>query len=212
MTTLYSYFRSSCSYRVRIALNLKKVDYNYKAVNLIKDGGEQFKQEYRNVNPKCEVPCLKIDGMTIYQSVAIIEYLEETRSNSGQRLLPDCLKTRAQVRMIVELINSGIQPIQNLGILGKVQKLGGDKIKWAQVCIESGFDAIEKCLTETSGVYCVGDEITMADVFLVPQVYNAKRYDVDVSKYPNIERINQKLLGHSDFQAATPENQPDAKQ
>ncbi|XP_019374293.1 PREDICTED: maleylacetoacetate isomerase isoform X4 [Gavialis gangeticus] len=174
---LYSYFRSSCSWRVRIALALKGITYDQVPVNLLKDGGQQL---------------------------AIIEYLEETRPNP--RLLPQDQKKRAQVRMISDHIVSGIQPLQNLAIL---QRVGEKKLEWAQHYITNGFQALERILKHTAGRYCVGDEVSMADLCLVPQVYNAERYKVDLAPYPTITRINKALLELEAFQVSHPTKQPD---
>ncbi|XP_075386739.1 maleylacetoacetate isomerase isoform X3 [Tenrec ecaudatus] len=189
---LYSYFRSSCSWRVRIALALKGIDYETVPINLVKDGGQQ-------------VPAMKIDGITISQSLAIIEYLEETRPTP--RLLPQDPKKRATVRMISELIASGIQPLQNLSLLKQVGQ--ENQLAWAQKAISSGFNALEKTLRSTSGKFCVGDEVSMADLCLVPQVANAERYKVDLTPYPTIGRINKTLLAMEAFHVTHPCRQPD---
>uniref|UniRef100_A0A2K5PFK1 maleylacetoacetate isomerase n=1 Tax=Cebus imitator TaxID=2715852 RepID=A0A2K5PFK1_CEBIM len=175
---LYSYFRSSCSWRVRIALALKGIAYETVPVNLIKDGGQQL---------------------------AIIEYLEETRPTP--RLLPQDPKKRASVRMISDLITSGIQPLQNLSILKKVRE--ETQLTWAQNAITSGFNALEQILQSTAGKYCVGDEVTMADLCLVPQVANAERFKVDFTPYPTISCINKRLLALEAFQVSHPCRQPD---
>ncbi|XP_063189592.1 maleylacetoacetate isomerase isoform X3 [Chroicocephalus ridibundus] len=141
-TILYSYFRSSCSWRVRIALALKGISYDVVPVNLLKDGGQQFSAEFKAMNPMQQVPALKIDGITLSQSLAIIHYLEDTRPNP--RLLPQDPKKRAQVRMIADLIVSGIQPLQNLSVL---KQMGEKKTEWAQNCISSGFQVSFQCLT-----------------------------------------------------------------
>ncbi|XP_015273837.1 PREDICTED: maleylacetoacetate isomerase isoform X2 [Gekko japonicus] len=201
---LYSYFRSSCSWRVRIALALKGIAYDQAPVNLVKDGGQQLSPEFFSVNPMRQVPALKIDGVTLSQSLAIIEYLEETRPNP--RILPQDPKKRAQVRIISDVIASGIQPLQNLSIL---QQVGDKKLEWAQLCISGGFKALEQILQETSGRYCVGDEVSMADLCLVPQVYNAERYKVDLAPYPTLRRINKALLELEEFQTSHPSRQPD---
>ncbi|KYO19788.1 maleylacetoacetate isomerase isoform A [Alligator mississippiensis] len=201
---LYSYFRSSCSWRVRIALALKGITYDQVPVNLLKDGGQQLAAEFQVVNPMQQVPALKIDGITLSQSLAIIEYLEETRPNP--RLLPQDQKKRAQVRMISDHIVSGIQPLQNLAVL---QRVGEKKLEWAQHYITNGFQALEQILKNTAGRYCVGDEVSMADLCLVPQVYNAERYKVDLAPYPTITRINKTLLELEAFQVSHPTKQPD---
>ncbi|KAK5614443.1 Glutathione S-transferase zeta-1 [Crenichthys baileyi] len=201
---LHGYFRSSCSWRVRIAFALKGIEYNQVAVNLIKDGGQQFTEQYKTLNPMQQVPAVEIDGTTLFQSLAVIQYIDETRP--GPRLLPVDPKARAQVRMISDLVASGIQPLQNLYVL---QKIGAEKLPWAQHFINRGFQALEPILKQTSGKYCVGDEISMADICLVPQVYNAQRYNVDVSQYPTIQRINETLLEIEAFKRSHPSRQPD---
>ncbi|XP_036887573.1 maleylacetoacetate isomerase-like isoform X3 [Sturnira hondurensis] len=168
---LYSYFRSSCAWRVRIALALKSIDYEILPVDLTKDGGHQFSEEFQALNPMKQVPALKIDGITISQSLAIIEYLEETRPTPP--LLPQDPKKRVFVRMISDLITSGIQPLQNLSVLKQVGQ--ENQLIWAQKAITSGFNALEQILQRTAGKYCMGDEVSMADLCLVPQVENAKR-------------------------------------
>jgi maleylacetoacetate isomerase len=157
---------------VRIALALKGIEYEYKAVHLLKDGGEQFLKDYQSKNPQCEVPALEIDGVVLTQSIAIMEYLDETRGPPF--LLPkDDLKKRAQVRSLSNIIACGIQPIQNLKVL---QYVGAEKkAEWGKHWIEQGFNGLELALGKTSGKYCLGDEITMADLCLVPQVFNAQR-------------------------------------
>ncbi|XP_053553343.1 maleylacetoacetate isomerase isoform X1 [Bombina bombina] len=201
---LFGYFRSSCSWRVRIALALKGIEYEHRFINLIKDGGQQLSDEYKEVNPMQQVPALRIDGITLSQSLAIIEYLEETRPNPP--LLPKDPKKRAQVRMISDHIASGIQPLQNLSAL---QRIGNTKDEWAQYFIIRGFQALEKILKDTAGRYCVGDEVTMADLCLVPQVANAERFKIDLTPYPTITRINQSLLQLEAFQVSHPSRQPD---
>lgn len=202
---LYSYFRSSCSWRVRIALALKGIDYETVPINLIKDGGQQFSEDFQTLNPMKQVPALKIDGLTIGQSLAIMEYLEETRPIP--RLLPQDPQKRAIVRMISDLIASGIQPLQNLSVLKQVGQ--ENQMPWAQKAITSGFNALEKILQSTAGKYCVGDEVSMADVCLVPQVANAERFKVDLSPYPTISHINKALLALEAFQVSHPCRQPD---
>ncbi|KAM4014573.1 maleylacetoacetate isomerase isoform 2-T2 [Anomaloglossus baeobatrachus] len=201
---LYSYFRSSCSWRVRIALAFKGLEYDLHPVNLIQDGGQQRTDEYKRVNPMQQVPALRIDGVTLSQSLAIIEYLEETRPHPP--LLPRDPLKRAQCRMISDHIASGIQPVQNLGVL---QRVGDGKLEWAQHYITSGFQALELLLQDTAGQYCVGDEVTMADLCLVPQVANADRFQVDMTPYPTISRIHQALLRLEAFQVSHPSRQPD---
>jgi maleylacetoacetate isomerase len=169
-TLLYSYWRSSCSWRVRIALHFKGIPFEYCAVNLLKD--EQKASDYTTMHPGALVPTLVIDNVVLTQSIAILEYLEERRPESWRLLPQDALK-RAQVRSIVQLISSDIQPVQNLRVL----KYVGDekKTEWARHWISVGLMAVEQLLTQTSGAFCVGDEVSLADVCLVPQIYNARR-------------------------------------
>ncbi|XP_076979295.1 maleylacetoacetate isomerase isoform X2 [Tamandua tetradactyla] len=166
---------------------------------------ELFSEEFRAVNPMKQVPALKIDGIIIAQSLAIIEYLEETRPTP--RLLPQDPKKRASVRMISDIIAGGIQPLQNLSVLKQVGQ--ENQLTWAQKVISSGFNALEQILQSTAGKYCVGDEVSMADLCLVPQVANAERFKVDLIPYPTISRINKTLLALEAFQVTHPCRQPD---
>ncbi|KAL7862030.1 hypothetical protein SRHO_G00134710 [Serrasalmus rhombeus] len=201
---LYGYFRSSCSWRVRIAFALKCIEYDQVPVNLIKDGGQQLTDQYKALNPMQQVPAVSIDGITLSQSMAIVQYIDETRP--GLRLLPADPKQRAQVRMICDLIASGIQPLQNLYV---IQKIGAEKVQWAQHFINRGFEALEPILKQTAGTYCVGNEISMADICLVPQVYNAERFKVDINHFPTIKRLNQTLIELEAFKVSHPSCQPD---
>ncbi|XP_047467050.1 maleylacetoacetate isomerase isoform X1 [Mugil cephalus] len=201
---LHGYFRSSCSWRVRIAFALKGIEYDQVPVNLIKDGGQQLAEEYKTLNPMRQVPAVEIDGITLSQSLAVIQYIDETRP--GPRLLPADPKKRAQVRMISDLIASGIQPLQNLYV---IQKIGAEKMQWSHHFIDRGFEALEPILKQTAGKYCVGDEISMADICLVPQVYNAERFKVDVGKFPTIKRLHQTLTEIEAFKVSHPSCQPD---
>ncbi|XP_039509339.1 maleylacetoacetate isomerase isoform X1 [Pimephales promelas] len=201
---LYGYYRSSCSWRVRIAFALKGIEYEQKPVNLIKDGGQQLTDQFKAINPMQQVPAVTIDGITLSQSLAIIQYIEETRPQP--RLLPADPKQRAHVRIICDIIASGIQPLQNLYV---IQKIGAEKVPWAQHFINRGFEALEPILKQTAGKYCVGDEISMADICLVPQVYNAERFKVDMSQFPTIIRLNQTLIEIDAFKVSHPSHQPD---
>eukprot|EP00040_Diaphanoeca_grandis_P026193 m.146388 g.146388 ORF g.146388 m.146388 type:complete len:219 (+) comp30475_c0_seq2:129-785(+) len=204
---LYTYWRSSCSWRVRIALNWKGIDFTSHPIHLVKDGGQQLTDDYKAKNPMAEVPALEIDGVLLTQSMAIIEYLEESRPE--RPLLPRSFIDRAKVRQIVQIIAAGIQPVQNLRVL---RKHGIEhKVEWGQWAINHGFEALEKQLKLTAGKYCVGDEVTMADLCLVPQVYNANRFKIDMSKYPTIAKINDTLAALPEFEKAIPSNQPDAQ-
>ncbi|CAG8583563.1 2089_t:CDS:2 [Ambispora gerdemannii] len=188
------------NWRVRTALNFKGIEYDTRPVNLKK--GEHNTPEYENLNPLKLVPTLIIDGQALTQSVAILEYLEETRPEPA--LLPKNPIDRAKVRAIVQSIASDIQPIQNLRVVKHSKQ-----DDWGNYWITSGFRAIEKHLKETSGDYCFGDSITLADVFLVPQVYNANRYQVDLTEFPIIQKINARLNELQAFRDAHPSNQID---
>ncbi|EGG24444.1 maleylacetoacetate isomerase [Cavenderia fasciculata] len=176
-TVLYSYWRSSCSWRVRIALAYKKVEYKYVAVHLVKS--QQSDQEYEKLNAMKVVPTLIIDGNTLGQSLSILEYLEETRPQVP--LLPTDAAKRAVVRQMMQIIGSDIQPLQNLKVLNKIAEIsGGDQSKkqvWASTWIANGFNGLEKLLEKHSGKYCVGDQVTFADLCIPAQVYNANRFN-----------------------------------
>uniref|UniRef100_H2B647 Glutathione S-transferase zeta n=1 Tax=Paracyclopina nana TaxID=565004 RepID=H2B647_PARNA len=207
---LYSYWRSSCSWRVRIALALKKVEYEYKAVHLVKDGGEQHKEGYKTINPMGQVPAFEFDGKNFTQSMAIMELLEEYYQNCC-KILPSDPFERAKVREICEVINSGTQPIQNLSVMKKHSSDQAERNEWSRFWIEKGLRGVEAKLEKHSGKYCVGDTITMADCCLIPQVYNANRFAVSMEHFHNINRIVACLEKHEAFIAAHPDSQPDAQ-
>lgn len=202
---LYSYFRSSCAYRVRIALAWKNVDYEYKAVNLIKDGGEQHSAEFIKLNPMEQVPALVHNGETFTQSLAIIEYLDDKFPEP--RLLPREPAQRAKARAVAELIASGIQPLQNLNVLLRLDE--SKRNEWSVHFITKGFKALEATLAKTAGKYCIGDEVTIADTCLVPQVYNANRFKVDMTQFPTLSRVSAALESLPAFKSAHPSRQPD---
>lgn len=212
MLKLYSYFRSSASYRVRIALGIKGLPYSTVAVNLLK--GEQTEGEYTKLNPQGKVPALIDGNHLLTQSLAIIEYLEEM--HPFPPLLPKPAHERARVRALSHAVASDIAPLNNLGplkFLTEELKLSDDdKNRWYQHWIAQGFTALEKMLAESdyTGTFCHGDEPTMADCVLVPQVFNAKRYNTDLAAYPTILKIADACDAHSAFQAAHPSKQPDA--
>lgn len=204
---LYSYFRSSASFRVRFALAYKGIDYEYHAINLVKDGGEQRSSDYEKLNSMHQVPTFVVDGVMLTQSLPIIE-----RKYPEKSLLPRDLFKRAQARRIAEIINSGIQPLQNLATLKKIVDVTGvdsKKADWAKHFISKGFQGLERVLEETAGKFCVGDEVSIADLALVPQVYNAARFNVDTTSFPLICRIAEECLKLDAFQAAHPSKQPD---
>jgi len=204
---LYTYFRSSCSWRVRIALNIAGVQVDMVPIHLVRNGGEQHGEEYKSINPMGQVPALVIDDLTLTQSVAIMEYINDT--NPGCGLLPSDPKERAKVRMISEIIASGIQSIQNLSVMKYHSDDQAKRQAWSNHWITKGFEALETVLKGTAGSCCVGDTPTMADCCLVPQVFNAKRFNVDMDKFPIISKLEQNLSKLPQFSAAHPSNQVD---
>jgi maleylacetoacetate isomerase len=205
---LYTYFRSSAAYRVRIALNLKGVSYESASVNLLT--GEHREAAYQAINPQRRVPSLDIGGTTLIQSPAILEYLDEAYPEPP--LLPVGAVNRAKVRAIASLIACDIHPLNNSGTLGYLKKrLGHDQAaadEWYAHWVREGFDAIEALLGP--GPYAFGSKITMADVYLVPQVFNARRFNVPLDAYPKIVAVDAACAAHKAFQGAAPANQPDA--
>lgn len=211
---LFSYWRSSSAYRVRIALNLKGIDYRQQAVHLVRGGGEQHQAAYREVNPLGLVPAIVHNGRTIVQSVAICEYLEENFPLPA--LLPADSAERARVRSLVQTICSEIQPLNNLAVLSYMKnEMGQDAEQvsaWYSNWIARGFAALERWFEDTaSGDFCHGDEPGMADCFLVPQLYNAERFGCDLEAYPNLQRIASNCRVLDPFRAALPERQADAE-
>eukprot|EP01063_Lacrimia_lanifica_P022090 TRINITY_DN29798_c0_g1_i1.p1 TRINITY_DN29798_c0_g1~~TRINITY_DN29798_c0_g1_i1.p1 ORF type:complete len:227 (+),score=126.83 TRINITY_DN29798_c0_g1_i1:58-738(+) len=206
---LHSYWRSSCSWRVRCALALKGLDYEYVPVNLLK--GEQRSEEMKKLNPMGQVPAFVVDGQALSQSLAIMEYIEETHA-AGTALLPKDAFARAKVRELCGIIATGIQPIQNLAVIKMIAAEQGDdkKMEWAKHWITVGFEALEAAMEKTAGKYSHGDEVSMADCCLPPQIYNAGRFKVDMSKFPTIARVGKALEEHEAFQKAVPEKMPDA--
>jgi maleylacetoacetate isomerase len=210
--TLYSFFRSSAAYRVRIAFNLKGLGYDTAAVHLQKEGGQHRKPAYRAINPQMRVPTLKLDsGELITQSLAIIEYLDEVYPQPP--LLPRGHVERAQVRALAQLVACDIHPLNNVGPLRYLKnELGQDQAKidaWYHHWVREGFDALEAMVRP--GPYSFGAEVTLADLCLVPQVANARRLKVPLDPYPRIVAIDAACAKLPAFQQARPENQPDAE-
>ena len=211
---LYTYWRSSASYRVRIALNLKSLPYVPHAVNLLKDGGDQWSVAYKAVNPQSRVPTLVHDGQRFSQSLAIIEYLDETFPD--HRLIPRDPVDRARVRMLSHIIASDIQPLQNTSTtryLKEKLKLDDAAVAaWMREWITRGLDAFNAHLERDhlSGKFCHGDTPTMADCCLVPQLYAAQRFGVETTQYPRLALINENCSRMAAFQHAHPSKQPDA--
>ena len=213
MMKLHGYFRSSTSYRVRIALNLKGLDYRQVSINLVQ--GAQRSDDYRALNPQGIVPTLETDdGLCLFQSLAICEYLEERHPEPP--LLPAESAGRARVRAIALLIACEMHPVNNLRILKYLtDELGVDeeaKLTWYRHWIAQGFEPLETLLNEQAGTgdFCHGDTPTLADVCLVPQVFNAERFDCELSRYPTIRRIAVNCNALEAFEAALPYRQPDA--
>ncbi|MGH8852864.1 MAG: maleylacetoacetate isomerase [Telluria sp.] len=212
---LYTYFRSSAAYRVRIALNLKGLAYDAVPVHLLRDGGQHQLDAYLAVNPSGLVPALQDDALTLTQSMAIIEYLEEVHPLVP--LLPKDAVGRARVRELAQIIACDIHPINNLRVLKYlVKQLGQDeqaKTDWYRHWIIEGFHSLEAHLARNPGTgsFCHGDTPTIADCYLVPQVFNAKRFDVDLAAYPTIARINDLCVELPAFIAAHPARQEDAE-
>lgn len=205
-TILYDYWRSSASYRVRIALNLLRFDYRVVTVDLLE--GEHKSTEHLVRNPQGLVPALEIDGLMMTQSLAIIEYLAETRYASG--FLPADPPGRQRVRALSYAIAMDIHPVCNLSVVNHVMALTGSgepvRSDWMKKFISEGLAAVERMLDgPETGNFCHGDTPTMADICLVPQVYNAKRWGADISEMPHIDRIVAKCTEWPAFQAAHPD-------
>ena len=212
---LYGYFRSSAAYRVRIALNLKGLAYDTAPVNLLRDGGQQHSEAYRKLNPTGLVPTLEHDGLAIGQSMAILEYLEEIHPEPA--LLPADAAGRARVRAIAQTIACDIHPLNNLRVLKYLKHtLGlddGAKDEWYRHWINIGLTSVEAMLAgdPATGRYCHGDQAGLADVLLVPQVFNARRLNCDLGAMPTITRIVDACSRLDAFVRAEPARQPDAE-
>jgi maleylacetoacetate isomerase len=209
---LYSYYRSSAAYRVRIALNLKNVAYEIVPVHLIKDGGHHRRPEFRAVNPQMRVPALVVPtGSILIQSLAIIEYLDETHPDPP--LLPKDPVARAQARALAEIVACDIHPLNNTGPLRYLKREMSQEQSaidaWYHHWVIEGFEAFET-LTRP-GPYACGSEVTVADICLVPQVANARRLKVPLDKFPKIAAIDEACLKLAAFDRARPESQPDAE-
>ena len=211
---IHGYFRSSAAYRVRIALNLKNIACDTALVNL--QAGDQSSPAYRAINPQGRVPALETEDHILVQSLAIIEYLDETFP--GPSLVPSEPLARARVRGISNIIACDIHPLNNLAVLNYLKdELAIDEDKrtrWYQYWVEQGFDGVEPLLANSSdtGNFCHGDSPGLADICLVPQVFNAQRFDCDLSPYPTIGRIYDSCMALDAFDKAQPSNQPEAAQ
>ncbi|AKU11146.1 maleylpyruvate isomerase [Azoarcus sp. CIB] len=209
---LYNFFRSGTSHRLRIALNLKGIDYEYVAVDLRTE--EHLGAEFRAVNPQALVPALTEGDLTLIQSPAIIEWLEERYPTPA--LLPANAEDRARVRALAAIVGCDIHPINNRRVLEYLRKtLGCDEaavLAWCDTWITAGFDALEALLAadKDRGAFCFGNAPTLADVYLVPQVESARRFNVDLTPYPNIVAIDRACGELDAFRRAAPAVQPDA--
>lgn len=211
---LFSYWRSSAAYRVRIGLNLKALPHDITPVHLVRDGGQQHGEAYAALNPQELVPTLRHGEQVLRQSMAILEYLDE--AFGGPSLLPDDAAGRARVRALAQLVACDIHPLNNLRVMQFFSDTWNvpqsEREDWTRHWIQLGFEAMERMLVESveTGRFCHGDTPTLADCCLVPQLYNARRFNVDLEPYPTLVRIDAACLALPAFEAARPENQPDA--
>jgi maleylpyruvate isomerase len=212
---LHGYFRSSASYRVRIALNLKGLAYEYRAIHLNRGGGEQHSPAFRALNPQALVPVLEHDGSVLAQSLAIIEYLEEVRPSPA--LLPKNAAERARVRALALTVACEIHPLNNLRVLGYLDRALGAtseaRAGWYRHWVELGLAALEADLVASrfTGAFCHGEQPTLADCCLVPQLFNARRFECDLSPYPTLLAVEKRCLELAAFRDAAPERQPDTE-
>lgn len=211
---LYSYWRSSAAYRVRIGLNLKGLAHEIVPVHLVQDGGQQHSADYRAVNPQALVPALCHGQRRMVQSLAILEYLDEVWPQPA--LLPATARERQRTRALAMLVACDVHPLNNLRVLQYFEREWSvpqpEREAWVRHWIEDGFRAAEALLAEhpSTGDFCEGETPTLADCCLIPQVYNARRFGVDMRPFPTIARIDAACLALPAFDAARPENQPDA--
>ncbi len=213
---LYTYWRSSAAYRVRIALNLKSLTSELFSVHLVKNGGEQLQSAYQAINHQGLVPTLEVDsGEVITQSLAIMEYLDEAFSKPA--LLPENPLARARVRSIAQVIACDIHPLNNLRVLkyltGELGVSDEEKKQWYQHWISLSFTSLERQLANSNatGLFCHGDIPSIADACLVPQIYNARRFLLDMANFPTLKRIEENCQKLEAFQLAAPEAQEDAQ-
>jgi len=212
---LYGYFRSSAAFRARIALNLKGIEPELRFIHLLKEGGQQHTAEYKTLNPMELIPALVHDGQLITQSLAIMEYLDEIVSEPP--ILPKDALGRARVREIACVIACDIHPVNNLRLAQYLKRefhiSDEQQANWQRHWITLGFEALEKMLSlsKDTGTYSYGDSPTVADICLIPQIFNARRVNLEVERYPTLSRIFAHAMQHPAFDAAQPKNQPDAE-
>ena len=204
--TLYSFWQSSSAWRVRIALNVKHIPYIYKSVDLLNKS--EVTQSLSNKNPLFQVPVLETPSIRLTQSLAIFKYLEAKHKSPS--MVPENIELEAKMWEVCEIINSGIQPLQNLALLKKIKSLGGDSKEWGKEVVEKGFVAIESVLKDIRNTFCVGESISFADACLLPQINNARRYGVELEKFEIIMNIARNLEEVEEIKKSLPENQPDA--
>jgi maleylpyruvate isomerase len=208
---LYSYWRSSSAWRVRIALQFKSIDCEIVPVHLLRDGGQQHRPEFGARNPMSQVPVLEEEGpagiFRLTQSMAILEYLEERHPEPP--LLPRDPAARARARQLAEIVNSGIQPLQNLKLQQELRGRGLDPAVLMKQFNVAGLNALEQLACTSAGRYLVGDEVTLADLMLIPQLYAARRLGVDVEAFPTLRRVELACEPLPAFKAAHPDAQPD---
>lgn len=208
---LYNYFRSSTSYRVRIALNFKKLKYEYIPVHLLNDGGEQYRTDFVQLNPQKEVPTMIHNGFVLSQSLPIIEYLDEVFPE--KRLFPIKPSAKAIVRQICENINSFLHPVNNLKILQYLEVKHGyqlaEKEAWVQHWSQHGLSATEELVKKYGGDFSFGNEITAADIFITAHLFSAERFKVDLSQFSKLKIISENCLKMPEFYLAHPYRQID---
>ncbi|WP_448547915.1 maleylacetoacetate isomerase [Thalassotalea fusca] len=210
---LYGYWRSSAAYRVRIVLHLKGIPFESIPVHLVKNGGEQHSEDYTSLNATHLVPTLVDGDVVLNQSIAIIDYLDSVYPQAN--IYPKTAVDKAQVQAMALDIACEVHPLNNLRVqqyLANELSVGdAEKLAWTHHWMKLGFAALEEKCAKYAGKYCYGDEVSMADICLVPQVYNANRFGLDMSEYPNIVRIVENCNQLEAFKLALPENQPDAQ-
>jgi maleylacetoacetate isomerase len=214
---LYSYWRSSAAYRVRIGLALKGLAFETRPVHLLRDGGQQHADDYAALNPQQLVPVLLHGRRAVRQSLAILEYLEEVWPDAAP-LLPDSARERGRFRALAQLVACDIHPLNNLRVLQFFERQWNvpqaERDEWVRHWIREGLAAFEALAAEdpSTGTFCHGDTAGLADCILVPQLYNARRFGMDVGQWPTLARIEQACLALPAFRAAAPDTQPDAPQ